>query len=140
MFALLGLLQLARPPVVALSERGVHLRRGSGQSWIPWDEVEYVGISKINRAPFLGVDGVNGPRREGRSFGSLTSWARGTGADISIPLDVVGVDPDELERLVNELVAEPAARSGIAERGGRSLATPPERSAARRSPAPETSR
>lgn len=122
-FALIGVRNLFTPPVVALSERGVHWRSGSGHRWVPWDEVEAVYLTEISSAPSLGVSGTNGPRFEGRSWGRLFARFGKLGDDINVPVDIVGVDPELLEGMIEELVEHPESRKGIADRGA--LATGP---------------
>jgi hypothetical protein len=113
-FALLGLRSLVRPPMVSLSERGVHLRNMGGHRWVPWEEVESVYEEEISRTPFIGVDGSHGARWEGPRLGLPFSPFRRMEADINIPVHVIGVDSESLLETLNELVADPAARKRIA--------------------------
>jgi hypothetical protein len=121
--ALIGVRNLVSPPVVSLSERGVHWRSAAGQRWVPWDEVEYVLTGNVDDGGFLEVHASHGPTFEGRSLGRLFARAGRLGGAINIPINAVGIDPELLGRMIEELAEDPASRKGIADRGA--LATGP---------------
>jgi hypothetical protein len=121
-FALMGVHHLIRPSFISLSERGVHMRAGAGQRWVPWDEVETISTYAIHGAPSLSVVGTNGPRIEGGVLASLGVRFGDFAGDLDIPLDAVGVDSERLERLMLELVENPEMRGRVVENAPEELA------------------
>jgi hypothetical protein len=117
LLAVLALVNLLTPPVVALSERGLHVSAGRRHRWVPWDEVEEVRLASVRGAPVLRVDAAHPAHFEGPDWARAIAGVGRRWGDMTIPLDVVGVDPEQLERTIVNLAKDPAARPGIAERG-----------------------
>jgi hypothetical protein len=92
---------------------------GSGPTWIPWEAVTDISVMFIGETEILGVSVSDMSLVEAPATARLFSpMNRRHGADLTLPLDPLGIDSDVLMIALRRLVARPEDRRLVADPGG----------------------
>jgi hypothetical protein len=114
-FAVANAWGLTRPWAIVLLRDGLRWDVGTSHGLIAWDDIDGTGLYEINGSPFLGLV-VSRPGAITRT--RVQRWlARAdravSGADQSIPLGMLSVDPERLDAAVSAYAANTRARLEI---------------------------